>query len=216
MGVGLLKHWESTAAAAKAVFSAEGLHATLSHHFYPLGCHIVSSTSRPSSHLCCVCVCANMACLIIALAVYICHPPPFLLLLPSLLAHSLTLIPAIRRLQIGLKINTLCVCTYVCLRPRMKMGEQLRDGLLKSLSYTTFMVCSICHLILVALHVHLFLFAVYFTSHYEHASSWVHELTSSNFGISGDFVTFHCGNVPSNKCVNTDRSLMFKEQNFNS
>lgn len=37
-----------------------------------------------------VCVCANMACLIIALAVDICHPPPFLLLLPSLLAHSLT------------------------------------------------------------------------------------------------------------------------------
>lgn len=215
MGAGLLKHWESTA--AKAVFSAEGLHATLSHHFHPLGCHIVSSTSRPSSHLCCVCVCVPtwpVSSFPISLAVYICHPPPFLLLLPSLLAHSLALIPAIRRLQMGLKINTLCVCTYVCLRQRMKMGEQLRDELLKSLSYTTFMVCSICHLILVALHVHLFLFAVYFTSHYEHASSWVHELTSSNFGISGDFVTFHCGNVTSNKCVNTDRSLMFKEQSF--
>lgn len=167
----------------------------------------------------CVCVCANMACLIISHlsgCIYLPSPsfPPPAAFSARSLARSLALIPAIRRLQIGLKINTLCVCTYVCLRQRMKMGEQLRDELLKSLSYTTFMVCSICHLILVALHVHLFLFAVYFTSHYEHASSWVHELTSSNFGISGDFVTFHCGNVTSNKCVNTDRSLMFKEQSF--
>lgn len=94
----------------------QGLRATLPQHFHLLACRIVSSTSHPSSHLCWVCVCVPtwpVSSFPIYLAIYLrltsspASPPLSLCCrISSLLSWPST------ALQIGLKINTVCVCVW--------------------------------------------------------------------------------------------------------